>query len=143
MAKRDTYLPSKDTRPPLGSPEIEAAKFLRDMALDFIKDRSAAHVVDEAVRNWLAVRRVPACPRCRRQEKLAKMEAGVYRRSMERCERLERERDEAHTALRAIIAHHENLNTVRGRPVEHSFTIRTAREGLAAAIVQAENKEKV
>lgn len=54
------------TRPPLGTPEIEAAKFLRDMALDFIKDRSAAHVVDEAVRNWLAVRHVPACPRCGR-----------------------------------------------------------------------------
>lgn len=48
------------------------------------------------------------------------------------ADRTEDERDVAHTALRQIIAHHENLNRVKGRPIDHSLTIRTAREGLAA-----------
>lgn len=50
---RRSYLPAKDLRSPIGSPKQEAAKFLRDMATDFLKERSGENVVTEAAHQWL------------------------------------------------------------------------------------------
>lgn len=59
MSDRRSYLPAKDLRPPLGTQKQEAAKFLRDMATDFLKERSGENVVTEAVREWLRLVEVP------------------------------------------------------------------------------------
>lgn len=52
---RRTYLPSKDTRRPLGNELQEAAKYVRDMATDFIKERGTADALSAAVTTWLWV----------------------------------------------------------------------------------------
>lgn len=54
--KRSTYLPARDTSPPLRGDVFEAARFLRDAARDFMNEREPASRVDEAVASWLKAR---------------------------------------------------------------------------------------
>lgn len=56
MSKRGTYLPARDTSPPLRGDVFEAARFLKDAARDFMNERESAKHVDFAVANWLATR---------------------------------------------------------------------------------------
>ena len=62
MSKR-SYLPSKDLvgrSGYVGTPATEAAKWLRDMATDYLKQRCLAASVDQAVRNWIEVTAMPS-----------------------------------------------------------------------------------
>lgn len=65
MSKRHTYINPKDVVGRggyVGTPAQEAAKWLRDAAIDYLKGRSLAKSVDEAIQNWSEVTHTPASP---------------------------------------------------------------------------------
>ena len=60
MSRRNSYMNPKDLVPRsgyVGMPLQEAAKYLRDMATDFLKERSGPTVVDDAIAMWNGARR--------------------------------------------------------------------------------------